>query len=314
MKINLEDLTILKDYGKNDIYESLIVNKSPENSQLFVKKTHNSILQDETKKKYFENEIFINENFPHENIIKFIEKKEILNDIYLIFEAANGGSLEDYFKNYMKKNNKPFSEEIVQHLIKQIVNALKFLHEKNIIYRNIATNHIYLLFDNEEDLKKEDLLKVKVKIGNFHFSKVLEENELTHSFIGTPVYMDPNILICYNQPDKIAYEYMADIWALGCLCCELLTGLTPFDGNDVEDLCNNIKNEKYKIPKSLNLSKEAISFLTGILQYDPNKRFDINDVINHDFLNKNVKEFSHEGIENLGEVNEKEIILSINIY
>jgi serine/threonine protein kinase len=312
MKINLEELEVVEDFGKNDIYESVLAIKEPEKIVYFVKKTNKSILEDENRKKYFENEVYVNENIDHENIVKFLEKKQILNDTYLIFESANGGNLEDCFKTYQEKNKKPFTEEIVQNIISQIAAALKYLHDSHIVYRNLSLNHIYLDYDSEEDRNNMNLLKVKIKIGNFHFSKVLGENELAHSFIGTPVYMDPNILFS-NENQEVGYEYRADVWALGTLCYELLNGKTPFDGNDVDELANNIKTEKYKIPKKLNLSKEAVSFISGMLQYNPNKRFDIDDVLKQDFLTKKVNEFSHKDYEKLGEVKDDELIISIDI-
>lgn len=311
MNINLENLNVLENLGQSDIYERLIAIDESDNLKLFIKKTHSINLQDEIKSKYFDNELNVNQTISHDNIVKFIGLKQILNDIYLLFEATNGGNLTDFFKKYMEKNNKPFPEEIVQNIIKQISSAIKYLHENHIIFRNLGLEQIFLDFDNEQDILNLNISKAKIKLGNFHLCKILEENELAHSFIGIPAYMDPNILL--KEPDKISYEYKVDIWSLGILCFELLTGTTPFDGNTYEELINNVKDGKYSIKKDLNLSKEAISFISELLQYDANKRLDINGVINHDFLKKNVKDFEHKGFEKLGEVKEKEIILNINI-
>ena len=288
MDINLENFTVVEDFGENDVYERLIASDE-NNLKLFIKKTTKRILQNEAKRKYFENELSVNKTFDHENIIIFIDKKEILNDIFLIFEAVNGGNLNDYFKQYKEKYG-TFPEELVQKIIKQVSSALKYLHEKHIVYRNLGLDHIFLNFENEDF----NISDATIKIGNFHLCKVLEENELAHSFIGIPAYMDPNILFYSNKQDKIGYEYKADIWSLGIICYELLVGTIPFEGNFYQDLINNMQKGKYFIPKKLNLSKEAISFINGMLQYDPNKRFDINEVINHDFLKKDVKDFSHE--------------------
>ena len=313
MSINLEKLKVIVEFGKNDIYETLIALNEQENEEFFIKKTSKSILENPIKSKYFENEVNINQYLDHDNIIKFFEKKDILNDSYLIFEVANGGNINDNLKKYIDKNKKPFSEEIVQIIIKQVGSAIKYLHDAHIIFRNLALEHILVDYDSVEDRANLNFSNAKIKIANFHFSKILEDNELAHSFIGIPVYMDPNISFYNNEPDKIAYEYKADIWSLGSVCFELLTGISPFDGNDFEELIKNMKTGKYKISKSLNLSNEVINFISGMLQYDPKKRFDINDVLNHDFLKKNVKEFSHKEQEKLGEVKGNDIILNINI-
>ena len=313
MTINLEKLKVIVDFGKNDIYETLIALDEEEKSEYFIKKTSKSILEDQIKNKYFENEVNVNQYLDHENIIKFYEKKDILNDTYLIFEVANGGNINDNLKKYMEKNKKPFSEEIVQIIIKQASIALKYLHDSHILFRNLDLEHILVDYDSIEDRANLNFSNSKIKIGNFHFSKILEDNELAHSFIGIPVYMDPNISFHNNELNKIAYEYKSDIWSLGVVCFELLTGNSPFDGNNFEELVTNMKTGKYKISKDLNLSIETISFIIGMLQYDQKKRFDINDILNHDFLQKNVKEFSYKGQEKLGEVEGNEIILNINI-
>ena len=311
MNINLENFTVIENFGQNDIYERLIAFDEQENLKIFVKKTTNSILQNDFKRKHFENELSANQTFDHENIVIFIDKKQILNDIYLIFEATNGGTLADYVKKYTEKNKKPLPEEIVQYIIKQISAALKYLHDKHVIYRNLSLEHIYLNFENDEDAESGDITKAKLKLGNFHLCKVLEDNELAHSFIGIPVYMDPNIVL--KERNSIAYEYKADVWSLGSICFELLTGKTAFDGSGYDELVENIKGGKYSISTDLNLSKEAISFITSILQYDSTKRLDIDGVLAHDFLKKDTKEFSHEGIEQFGEIKEKELILDIKI-
>ena len=123
--------------------------------------------------------------------------------------------------------------------------------------------------------------------------------------------MELNMLICLNEKKEITQDIKIDIWPLGIITYELLIGQCPFEENDMNSLVNKIKDGIYKIPKNLNLSKEAVSFIKGILQRDPTKRFDINDVVNHDFLNKDVKDFTYEGFEEFCDVNGNEIILKI---
>lgn len=152
-----------------------------------------------------------------------------------------------------------------------------------------------------------DILKAKIKLGKFYFSKILENNSLTSSLKGKSMYMDPNMLICLHEKQKLFYDIKVDIWPLGILTYELLIGEFPFEEKNMNGLVNKIKDGIYKIPKNLNLSKEAVSFIKGILQKEPIKRFDINDVVNHDFLNKDVKDFTHEGFEEFCDVNGNEI-------
>ena len=66
----------------------------------------------------------------HPNIVKFEDIIATKNNYYLITEYANGGGLSDCLKKYIEEKKMPFSEELVQYLMRQIINALHYLHEK----------------------------------------------------------------------------------------------------------------------------------------------------------------------------------------
>jgi serine/threonine protein kinase len=177
--INLENLTIYKENKKGNFYYNYSVVRESDNAFFFIKKISTYDFTTEGIKKCFENELKVGENYSHENIVKFIEKKRILNDFYLIYEYANGGTLDDFFYKYKEKNKHPFPEEIVQYILKNITNAYKYLYDNNILHRNLGLDHVFIFFNNEEDKNNMDLLKSKIKIGNFFFSKILENNPLT---------------------------------------------------------------------------------------------------------------------------------------
>ncbi|MBR4592991.1 MAG: protein kinase, partial [Bacteroidaceae bacterium] len=71
-------------------------------------------------------------NVNHPNIIKLHEIKQTLNNFYLVFEFCNGGGLSNCLERYMKNNGKPFTQEIVQHIMKQIVSGIQYLHNNKI--------------------------------------------------------------------------------------------------------------------------------------------------------------------------------------
>ena len=106
--------------------------------------------------------------------------------------------------------------------------------------------------------------------------------------------MDPLILKKLKNPynnkiRQLGYDQKADIWSLGAICYEMLIGRAAFDAEDMDDLVNKIETGKYKVPTTL--SKEVVSFLNGMLQYNPNLRLDINQLANHQFITQNIKSF-----------------------
>ena len=166
-----------------------------------------------------------------------------------------------------------------------------YLHiDNNIIHRDLKLENIMLHYENEEDRLQKNILKAKIKIIDFGFARYNEG--LIASKIGTPMYMDPRILMILNRVDNIkdfSYEEKADIYSLGVICYYLLTGNPLFDVQSMEDLVKATKKGEFQI--SSNLSKEAILFLNNMLRYDPKKRLNIKQLSEHAFITNNVKTF-----------------------
>ena len=293
--MNIEDIVLIKSIGKGAFGEVFLTSKKGTKKQFATKKVQKSVALDEKVKKYFNNEIYILKNVNHPNIIKLHEIKQTLNNFYLVFEYCNGGCLNNCLEKYMKNNgNKPFTEEIVQHFMKQIVSGIQYLHNNKILHRDLKLDNILLNFDNEEDKKNFDFLKSKVKIIDLGFARYLQNDSLAQSLLGSPMYMAPQILMKMRKIDNnksFGYDLKADIWSLGTICYELLIGSPPFDASSYEELISKIQKGNYKIPNNLQLSIEAISFLSAMLQYDPKERLDINELAKHKFLTSNTNEF-----------------------
>ena len=75
--------------------------------------------------------------------------------------------MEKYQQNY----GKSFSQEIIQHIMKQIVEAVKYLHNDNIVHNNIKLNSIFVNFETEEDKNKLNMQKSQVKLGRFKLAE-----------------------------------------------------------------------------------------------------------------------------------------------
>ena len=114
--------------------------------------------------KYLKNEIAILRELNHKNIVKLEDVKITKKHYYLVMEYCNGGSLSDCLNKYQELYNKTFSEEIVQYLMRQIIQGLKYIHNKNIIHRDLKFDNILVNFDSDEDKKKVNMMKAEVKI------------------------------------------------------------------------------------------------------------------------------------------------------
>ena len=214
----------------------------------------------------------------HPNIIELIGLIKVLKEntryYYCIYQYSNGGNLDDYLKN----KNKSLTEEEVQHIMKQLVEAVKYLNNKNIVHRDIKPKNIFIQYDSEGDLLEKNILKAKIKLSGFEYSSHIKPGKFLDTVIGTHNYMPPEI------QEFRPYNEKVDIWSLGATFCKLLSCEIHFD---------IIKPENHTQLKYFpNLSKEANSFIQGMLREEPEKRKSADELSKHDFLIKDVKNFS----------------------
>ena len=221
------------------------------------------------------------------SILNLEDYKDTIKEYLIGMEYCSGGSISKCLKKYYVMYGKPFSEEIVQYLMRQIVQGVKFIHEKGIIHRDLRNENIYVKFyDNREDYNKLNMMKTHIKIGDFGFA--IREN---NSHKVPPAYNDPILLKKYNErlifKDIDTLDKSNDIWSLGALCYEMLTCQKIFRYKNISELYNYIS-----------CSNELSSFLNGMLTYDPKKRLTIEELSNHPFLTKDISQFNKIIINN----------------
>jgi serine kinase len=172
------------------------------------------------QEKFLPRELDVWARVKHKNIIKM--NKHLWNGekIYMVLEFANNGDMLTHIQNLKG----PVSDSACKLWIHQIFDAIKYLHERNIIHRDLKLENILLDSTNN------------IKICDFGFSKVLckknkhgEICDLSETYCGSKAYASPEILL--GQP----YDpRKADIWAIGVILYIFLTGNMPFK----EDPCN----------------------------------------------------------------------------
>ena len=297
--ILLNDYKMIKCIGKGS-FGKVYLTKRDNDPMIYAAKVL-EINATKEMEKYLLNEIKIMKQLKNnENIIHLYELFKTNNHYYFILEYCNGGSLSNILNEYKLKYGKPFPQDVIQFYMTQIVKGVKYIHENNFIHRDLKLDNILVNFDNIGDKNNLNLLASKIKIIDFGLA-TYKNNAKT--LVGSPIYMDPKILRKYDKAggyDKLqSYDEKADIWSLGAICYEMLTGDTLFNVVTLQQLLEKVEKGDYKIPLYVDLSKEIISFLNCMLQYNGEKRLSAEELLNHPFLSKKVKDFSKPNFEKI---------------
>ena len=291
--ITIKDYKLFKLIGKGSFGEVYLTKKENYPKILATKRIDLNSDKTQNMAKYLNYEITIMKELDHPNIIKLIEFIQSKNHIYVVMEYCNGGMLSEC----LKKSGGTFPVKIIQYIMRQIVEALKYIHSKNIIHRDIKLDNILVNFKKKEDLLNNNLLEAQIKIIDFGLAiRLGPTKKYTDTFIGSPIHMDPHILGVFDENGKMGelqkYNEKADIWSLGSICYEMFTGKTLFKAQNIKQLAQKAKLGDYSIPINVELSNEIISFLNSMLQYNAEERLSAEELSFHPFLIKDVSEFT----------------------
>ena len=291
--MKLDDYELEKCIGKGVFGQVYLTSKKGSSTKFATKIINREEIEKTDAMNYLRNELVILQYLNHPNIVKFQGVKGAKKNYYIIMEYYNGGELAKALEKYMQKYSKPFPEEIVQHIMKQIISAFKYIHERKIIHRDINLQNILLHYENEEDKENLNIMKAQVKVIDFGFACKINKTGLQYSVVGNPINFDPLILKKLNSSSKkarqLGYNESADIWSIGSICYEMLIGRLAFDADNKEELVKKVESGEYSIPTTF--SHEAVSFLNGMLQYEAKNRLTAEQLSRYDFLTKDVKNF-----------------------
>ncbi|KAH0572967.1 Kinase, NEK [Spironucleus salmonicida] len=224
------DFRTLKHLGKGSYGSVSLVERSAD-SKIYALKEINVQKMATRDRQDQLNEIRILASLYHPNIIGYYDAFIENGKLYIVTEFADSGDLEGLIKKHQQSKTK-MPENIIWSVLIQSLNALKLLHAKKILHRDIKSQNI-LVVQNQTD-KGQPIYK----IADFGVSKVLHE-DLTKTAIGTPYYLSPEIWRCEKYNEK------TDIYSLGCLIYELCMLKHPFSGRDMKDLQKNVLRGTY---------------------------------------------------------------------
>ena len=286
MTSTIDDLSLIQ-YLDAGCFAETFLSKKKGSNQIFATKriSIKSIKEEPCVKNYIENEVIILKKIRHPNIVRLYEVKGDKNYIYLVMEFCNGGSLLKALNNYKKINGRPFTEDIVRFLMKQILSAVDCLHKNGVVHRDLNLENILLKYDYGYEPNCSNIFFSQVKIIDFNVSTrpgnyMDIQGDSTDYLTG---------VLASSDIEDVFSDEKTDIWCLGILCYEMLTGENPYGSGN-----------KYKIGKNINInipkyiSETAKSFLLCMIQKDSYQRLSASDLLKHKFILGNYIELSQK--------------------
>ena len=171
MEEQIDDLILVRYLNSGCFAETFLSRKKNSNILYATKRISLKIIaQEPCLKKYIQNEIIILSRINHPNIVKLYDVKLKQDKLYLIMEYCNGGSLAEALNYYKTVNGKPFSEKIVQFLMKQILSAVECLHKNGISHRDLKLENILLKYNTSEEANTKNIFLSQVKLIDFNIS------------------------------------------------------------------------------------------------------------------------------------------------
>ena len=283
-------------------------------------------IHDKLVQKTMKRELKMLQMLKHENVVDFQEAFIYKENLFLVFEYVEKNLLE-----VLEKYPEGLNPKLIRSFVFQMCKAVHYLHTKNIIHR---------------DVKPENLLvdeNMNIKLCDFGFARKISLNEENNNvdamtdYVATRWYRSPELLLSNG-----IYGPEVDYWAIGCIMGELADGNPMFPGeNEVDQLdciikvlgnlpedlinmfySNEIYNGKELLkvsrPESLErryfgkLGPTAIDFMRGLLQLDPNKRLNDDNVFKHKYFSCFLKEPENRYILDLIEKNDNNMNNIVN--
>lgn len=200
----------------------------------------------------------------HPNILGIYEIDEEDSDLFIVMEYVDGETLKSYLPKVTKGTGLPVVQAI--DWIEQIANGLKTAHNMNIIHRDIKTENIMITKDG------------RMKIMDFGLAKLMDHAGITKTgtSLGTLSYMSP------EQSHGLPADNRSDIWSLGVVFYEILTGELPFKSEHEAGLFYIIANETPTAPNLMNkkVPHQIDGLVMKMLEKDPDKRFqNVNELL-----------------------------------
>ncbi|XP_039607094.1 serine/threonine-protein kinase Nek1 isoform X2 [Polypterus senegalus] len=277
----MDKYTKVNKIGEGSFGKAVLVRSKKDGKQYVIKEISISRMSNKEREES-RREVEVLAHMKHPNIVQYRESFEESGCLYIVMDYCEGG---DLYKRINNQKGVLFSEDQILDWFVQICLALKHVHDRKILHRDIKSQNIFLTKDGT------------IQLGDFGIARVLNSTvELARTCIGTPYYLSPEI--CENKP----YNNKSDIWALGCVLYEMCTLKHAFEAGNMKNLVLKIIRGTYP-PVSLHYSYDLRNLIAQLFKRNPRDRPSVNSILEKPFVVRRIEklltpqllaqEFSH---------------------
>eukprot|EP01066_Platyproteum_vivax_P000489 Platyproteum_vivax@DN10544_c0_g1_i1.p1 len=270
---SMDNYKKIREVGSGTFGKALLV-KDMQGRQFIMKSIDISKMSSKERKDAI-NEVKVLSSLKHPYIISYRESFIDRGHLNIVMDYAEGGDLYTRIQK-QKRMGKPFSEQQILRWFTQACLALKYLHDKHILHRDLKSQNFFLTASG------------RLRMGDFGISKVLESTAaFAKTTIGTPYYLSPEI--CEEKP----YSWSSDLWALGCILYEMAALKVPFDASNIRQLVEKItRGPTPQIPSSF--SQPLRQMALDLLHRDSRKRPAAADILQREVVQEEIRRMLKE--------------------
>merc|ERR1719428_1515045 len=243
--------TKVREIGSGSFGKAILV-KDQENRQ-YVLKAIDISRMDSKERRDAVNEVRVLSSLKHPYVVSYRESFLDGRSLCIVMDFAEGGDLYNRIAK-TRKAGQSFPEGQIVRWFTQASLALKHLHERHVLHRDLKSQNLFLSSTG------------RLRIGDFGISKVLDcTAAFAKTTIGTPYYLSPEI--CLERP----YSWSSDVWAMGCILYEMAALRVPFDAPNIRALVSKITREPMPVVPS-RYSPELQRLCRDLMQRDEKRR------------------------------------------
>ncbi|OAQ33547.1 Pkinase-domain-containing protein, partial [Linnemannia elongata AG-77] len=247
--------TYIGTIGQGNFGKVLLAENDITGEQVAVKILEKAQFKSEQQRLHATREARLMATLRHPNIV---DVKTVMEDDYrilIVMENLTGGELFDYISN-----KGSLDEKEARRIFQQIVLAIHYCHENNVVHRDLKPENI--LLDSERN----------VRVADFGFGNNWHKDRHLTTYCGSPFYAAPEMVsgTPYIGPET-------DVWSLGVILYVLVCGRLPFDASDLPALFAQIKRGNYQKPREGSI--DVCSLIHRMLTVDPKRRATLTDVL-----------------------------------